>query len=256
MSQFTNLVPVPAGINPGLNGVTNRVALSILGNPRSSYSQSCQPVTNPALAPRMITDSVGPFRVSGLDKAVASLKDIMADIKEQQPAVFAVLGTAGMLCARHVRGSNTSISNHSWGLGIDLTIEGILDRRGDRNRTVQVGLTLIAPIFNKHKWFWSAGFPTEDGMHFEVSEQLLTSWNTGMVPAGVNVAGSALSDVLTVGDRGQKVAELQRKLNSHGENLDEDGIFGGDTHAAVIAFQAAIGLVVDGMVGPKTLAKL
>lgn len=93
-------------------------------------------------------------------------------------------------------------------------------------------------------------------MHFEVSEQLLISWTSGTLPGGVMVGGAAISDVLTLGDRGQKVAELQRKLNSHGENLDEDGIFGSDTHAAVIAFQASHGLGVDGMVGPKTWAIL
>jgi D-alanyl-D-alanine dipeptidase len=50
-----------------------------------------------------------------------------------------------MLCARFVRGSTTTISNHSWGTAIDLTLDGVLDRRGDGR--VQVGLTRIAPIF-------------------------------------------------------------------------------------------------------------
>lgn len=144
VSSLTDLVPVPPGINPGLNGVSNRLALSVLGNPRSTYSSNCQPVTNPSLKPRMVTDNVGPFRVTGLDKAVESLKLIMSDIKTEQPAVFAVLGTAGMLCSRLVRGSNHSISNHSWGLAHDFTIEGVLDQRGDGK--VQFGLTFIAPM--------------------------------------------------------------------------------------------------------------
>ncbi|WGJ16082.1 peptidoglycan-binding protein [Methylocapsa sp. D3K7] len=254
MPDFTDLVPIPPGINPGLNGVSNRLALSVLGNPRSTYTSNCQDITNPALAPRMVTDSVGPFRVRGLEKAVESLKLVMNDIKLKQPAVYAVLGSAGMLCCRLVRGSNHSISNHSWGLALDLNIKGILDQRGDGK--VQFGLTLIAPIFNSYNWFWGAGFPTEDGMHFEVSEQLLLSWNPSAVPSGLAVGGAAISDVLTLGDRSQKVAELQRKLKALGENLDADGIFGSDTHAAVLAFQASHGLSVDGMVGPKTWAIL
>ena len=77
-----------------------------------------------------------------------------------------------MLCARLVRGSTSASSNHSWGTAIDLTLDGVLDQRGDGR--VQVGLTRIAPIFNRHSWFWGAGFRTEDGMHFEASDELLS----------------------------------------------------------------------------------
>jgi D-alanyl-D-alanine dipeptidase len=51
----------------------------------------------------------------------------MADIAKEQPAVYAGLGSAGMLCCRLVRGSTTAISNHSWGTAIDLTLNGVLD---------------------------------------------------------------------------------------------------------------------------------
>ena len=87
------------------------------------------------------------------------------------------LGSAGMLCCRFVRGSTTSISNHSWGTAIDLTINGVLDKRG--NGQVQYGLALIAPIFNQHGWYWGAGFATEDGMHFEISQDLLMHLTKG-----------------------------------------------------------------------------
>ena len=84
---------------------------------------------------------------------------------------MADLGTAGMLCCRLVRGSATAISNHSWGTAIDLTLDGVLDVYGDDK--VQYGLTLIAPIFNRHGWYWGAAFRTEDGMHFEGSKALV-----------------------------------------------------------------------------------
>lgn len=248
MAKLTDLVPVPGGINPSLNGTGNGLMLATLGNPRSNYDQECRSVTLPSLSARMVTQSVGPFRVTGLDSAVASLKKVMADIKAEQPEVFAKLGTAGMLCCRHVRGSSTSISNHSWGTAIDLKIDGVLDARG--NNKVQIGLTLIAPIFNRHKWFWGAGFSIEDGMHFEVSRQLLPEIAGG--PPAVPIDDGEVS----VGERGELVADLQRKLNKAGESLDVDGIFGGDTLAAVRAFQARNGLVPDGVVGKKTWRKL
>lgn len=247
MSNLTKLVAVPAGINPGLDGTKNALMSSLLGNPRGSYDQECREVTNAALKARMKTKDFGPFRATGLDKAVDSLAMVMADIKNEERAVFDALSSAGMLCCRYVRGSTSAISNHSWGTAIDLKIEGVLDQRG--NNKVQFGLTLIAPIFNRHQWYWGAGLPTEDGMHFEVSKQLITSWQ-GASP------GMPDDKKLMSGDRGDKVAALQTRLNALGEDLVVDGIFGTGTRTAVFAFQAANGLEVDGIAGPVTLAKL
>ena len=167
MAKLTDLVGIPVGINTGQHGAGNALMLALLGNPRDSYSQNCQPVTNSDLVPRIVSANFGPFKATGFDLAVEALKLVLADIKSEQPDVFAALGTEGMLCARNVRGSSTSVSNHSWGCAIDLTIGGVLDTRGDNK--VQFGLTLIAPIFNRRDWYWGAGFPTEDGMHFEIA---------------------------------------------------------------------------------------
>ncbi|MEK4034416.1 peptidoglycan-binding domain-containing protein [Methylocystis sp. IM3] len=152
MSRLIDRIPIPQGVNAGLDGVSNRLALSILGNPRSRYSSSCQPVTNPGLAPHIITESVGPF----------------------------------------------------------------------------------------------------PGMHFEISKQLLMSWHADILPE----TSHAADERLTLGDRGARVAELQRKLNAGGEDLVVDGVFGRDTLAAVMAFQSASGLDVTGVVDRKTWDRL
>lgn len=61
---------------------------------------------------------------------------------------------------------------------------------------------------------------------------------------------------------GGEVKTLQRLLNSlgykgaNGKALDVDGIFGDNTDYAVKAFQKAMGLVADGIVGPATYTKL
>lgn len=94
--------------------------LTLLGNPRADYGSDCRSMANPRLKPLMLTRNVGPFSVTGLAPAVESLGAVMAEIKAAQPEVFGVLGTVGIFCARFVRGSNTSISNHSWGTAIDL----------------------------------------------------------------------------------------------------------------------------------------
>jgi len=58
------------------------------------------------------------------------------------------------------------------------------------------------------------------------------------------------------GDKGWVVSEIQRLLTAKGYPTTVDGIFGPATEASVKAFQSANGLAVDGIVGPKTWAKL
>jgi peptidoglycan hydrolase-like protein with peptidoglycan-binding domain len=177
-TKVSKPVALPANLNPGITPVGNALMMQLLGAPVLSgrYSQQCQDPTNPRIARNIVLDTVGPFRVRGLLPAVLSLKAVMADIKAEQPAVYKALGTQGMLCCRNVRGSTTSISNHSWGTAIDLTLEGILDAYGDGR--VQVGLTQIAPIFNRHGWYWGAAFRKEDGMHFEGGKAAIEKWVT------------------------------------------------------------------------------
>ena len=250
--SLTQPVPIPAGINRGVSNAKQVTMLSLLGSPRSSYDQTCREITNPQLHDMLVTEDVGPFKVRGLRPAVASLRLVLADVRIRNPDVHAALGTAGMHCARFVRGSTRSISNHSWGTAIDLTLNGVLDARGDR--MVQRGLAMVHDIFNDHGWFWGAGFGTEDAMHFECGDGLIRRWHAeGVFGQGI-VAPPA---ILTVGDRGPEVKRLQQLLNARtGARLVVDGDFGPATKAAVVAFQAAKGLTVDGVVGKQTWAAL
>jgi hypothetical protein len=141
----------------------------------------CGPVA-PALQRLMKTASVGPFRVTGLIPAVDALARVFAAVQSAKPDLYAVLGTDGMLCVRYVRGSTTNISNHAWGTAIDMKIGGVLTNRG--STTVTQGLVDLAPFMAAERFFWGAGFsPTPDGMHFEVSRELLAAWKSdGTLP--------------------------------------------------------------------------
>jgi hypothetical protein len=57
---------------------------------------------------------------------------------------------------------------------------------------------------------------------------------------------------LKYGATGDEVLSLQKKLNSYGFHVQEDGIFGNETYNAVMEFQGSRNLVVDGVVGSKT----
>lgn len=58
------------------------------------------------------------------------------------------------------------------------------------------------------------------------------------------------------GDRSQAVLMLQKGLNQRGATLFADGHFGAATEAAVRAYQLKVGLVADGIAGPKTQAAI
>jgi len=248
-------VEVPKDSNKGLTCPNSAFLRKRLGEPREDYTQECQPATNQTLKDLMKSVTVGPIKVKGLGRAVDSLKLVIDDIQKEQPKVYAALGTVGMLCCRKQRPAKgqdasqvTAISSHSWGTAIDLTIHGKLDVRG--NGTTQRGVAQIAPIFNRHGWFWGATFRTEDAMHFEVSREKLSEWFPTDLYDHKKDPAPGVS--LRHGSRGDLVLALQKRLQAMDPKLIVDGIFGKGTEAAVRKFQEDNGLKPDGVVGPKT----
>jgi hypothetical protein len=160
--------------NKGITQPKNRVMMEVLGPPRDSYSTDCQPVTNPRLKALMETRQIGPITVTMVRPALDSLQLILDRLHESDPDIHAKVGTAGAICARFIRGSTTSVSNHSWGTAIDLTLEGQLDPFADGG--TQFGLLILAEYFNDEGWFWGATYGREDSMHFEVGEETLRAW--------------------------------------------------------------------------------
>ncbi len=175
MTDFHKLVTVPPNtdINTGVTYCKSETALAIFGRP-GRLTQDCSPVTSPKLVKRIVTADVGPFKVTGLDKAVESLKLIFAEVKASNPELYKVVRTAGMLCCRAIRGSSTHFSNHSFGCAIDLKIESDLDELGADH--VQQGILLLYPYFHKYGWYWGAGFSRKDVMHMEAADETLRKW--------------------------------------------------------------------------------
>ncbi len=64
------------------------------------------------------------------------------------------------------------------------------------------------------------------------------------------------SNLLKVGSSGEFVALLQQTLADLGYPVSVDGVFGHETKAAVLAYQADQGLIVDGVAGGQTLDSL
>ncbi len=160
--------------NKGIIQPKNSFMLESLGQPREDYSTTCQGVSNPRLQAGLETREIGNFKLTMLRPALDSVQRVMQRLQDEEPEIYAAMGTAGALCARFIRGSTTSISNHSWGAAVDLTLEGNLDAMGDGG--TQFGLVILAEFFNDEGWYWGAGYGREDSMHFEAGEELLRGW--------------------------------------------------------------------------------
>lgn len=164
----------PKGFNKGLIQPKNSFMIRTLGHPRDTYGENCLPVTNPRLIDAMTQEKIGSFRVTMLKPAMESFKRVMERLKESDIDIYNKVGTAGALCARLIRGSKSSVSNHSWGTAIDIKLDDQLDRFADGE--TQFGLLIIAEYFNDEGWYWGASYGREDSMHFEASEALIQSW--------------------------------------------------------------------------------
>jgi len=79
----------------------------------------------------------------------------------------------------------------------------------------------------------------------------------GLQVTSANLSNNPTNQVLKLGSSGLEVIKLQRILIAQGFQPGAvDGIFGENTHVAVIAFQKAFNLTPDGIVGPKTRSAL
>lgn len=168
------LVADRRNLNQGLTVPTPSFLIDTLGKPRESLTDNCDPMENQRLKALLETRQVGPIEVTMLSPALDSLARIFDTIKSVDPDLYARINTAGALCVRRIRGSVSSVSTHSFGLAVDINIDGVLDTLGD-GRT-QLGLTILSDFFNAEGWVWGAAYSREDSMHFEVSREKVEEW--------------------------------------------------------------------------------
>ena len=145
----------------------------------------------------------------------------------------------------------TGTENSHGHIGIVVDDEWVVEAQGTKAGVTRTRIT-------NSKWtYWGLGkglefdfIPGQESKPAEpVKEQTQTATDK---PAPTQI----YYPTLRRGARGENVVQLQRLLSMDGSNLEIDGIFGPGTQSAVRAFQKRHGLVVDGIVGPKTWAEL
>jgi peptidoglycan L-alanyl-D-glutamate endopeptidase CwlK len=159
-------------------------------------------------------------------------------------------------------------SVHNYGLAVDFLI---LHPDGSANWKVDEQWKRVGAIGKSLGFDWGGDWKSfKDWGHLEYTQghdwkDLKAGWRPQFIEQMAKVKPKpkpkpAKDDgLLKRGDKGPAVKELQQKLIKAGEKLPRygaDGDFGAETEEAVKAFQARHGLVVDGIVGSKTKAKL
>lgn len=84
-----------------------------------------------------------------------------------------------------------------------------------------------------------------------------TKGHTVVVTSGATRSQNAIATpTVKMNTRGENARMLQHNLNQCGATLEEDGIFGKLSTAALVRWQHANGLSADGIYGPKSYAKM
>lgn len=174
--------PPNNAINTGVRAMKASILIKFFGMPRADLSQTCMAVTNAKLKKHIVTMKVHDnWRMTGLRPFVELMATVVERVREVEPTLYALLGTEGCLCARFVRGSDTTPSNHGWGSAHDFKIGGVTDTMGDGY--CQRGLLRFYEIAKQvcaelgiPMMFWGAEFSREDSMHFETSIELFEYW--------------------------------------------------------------------------------
>lgn len=106
-------------------------------------------------------------------KKVSLHKDVVADYLGFMNEVIdadlkhLLLTHEGAFYPRFIRGSKTSLSNHSWGTAFDVNYEwnklGAIPARAGTKGSVRE----IVMIGVKWRWYWGGWFTRRDGMHLE-----------------------------------------------------------------------------------------
>lgn len=145
--------------------------LQRFGQP-GKLTPKCSPATGTIIKKLLVQGvDIGPFKVSGMNFAVESLRQVFDDVKQQLPDVFNAVKTDGMICVRGIKHNPTHFSNHSWGTAIDIFFGKDVVPQG--TQLAHRGNFLLFPFFNHHGWYWGAGFSGDsvDSMHFELAEE-------------------------------------------------------------------------------------
>lgn len=254
-SKYSELSNIDKNINNGLSSASSNFISKLLGPPMSKEVK--------AMCHRV---DVGPFKAEGLDPATNDLISVMKVVNKHYPDLYSRLSNDGMRVVRSISGTKSS-SLHSWGIAIDIRVDGVKDVRF--NDKALYGLTLIAPIFHDHGWYWGGAYrdkqtkkgsgvywSNEDAMHFEVSKEKLLEWaQSGLLGADAKKVARGIK-VIRPGSKGPDVKRIQEAMKKHYPATPTHGSYDRMTERAVRVVQAIFFMTPTGQICKELLKRL
>lgn len=170
--------------------------------------------------------------------------------------------------ANDVSGNGSTTGTEVWVYGAGTKVrtyaENIckaIENLGFRNRGIKssTGLYVLKHTSNPAMLIECCFVDDRDDVKKYNAKTMATAIVNGITghTASNDVPEPSTRNYMQKGDTGEKVKELQHKLNQYGGyGLSEDGDFGTATENAVKQFQNEFGLAVDGQAGTATITKL
>lgn len=164
---------------------------------------------------------------------------------------------------RKVRGGSSSWSNHASGTAVDLNATDHPFKASGTMTARQRAQCHRIMVESGHVLKWLEDF---DEMHWEIRRGTTSAQIKALAAkiTGEHILPKGPKGILWKGDKrhgpsvGTRVKALQKRLNSFGYDLDEDGVYGDDTADTVGDFQRQRGFAAadqDKQYGPKTAAE-
>ena len=226
---------------------------AMIGTPRGDFAQYAQDATDHDFISMIWKGHFCQQPTWGLKPFCTVLEKIDATLKKDNSNIYQRLRHCGVLSCRLTRVSKSVISNHSWGIAIDLTLDSRRDIALDGADLKD--LSAIASAFIDHGLYWGIAFPRPEATHFEASQQLIESWaHDGLIRG----APQKMNQCMQFGDRSVAVERMQRAINTLLETcqIEEDGIFGIDTRNAVIEAHIRLGLPPEAQASPAFMRNI
>lgn len=150
--------------------------------------------------------------------------------------------------------------DHGYGLLINVWYYNVGHNKPQKTSS---GHYLTIMGYNDTSYWIADPASSKNGPGFWAPKATVVGWRKhNRYVAGVNITGKptppppAAWPTLKSGSTGFRVTVLQHQLKQRGKSLAVDGSFGPGTLSAVKSFQSGAGLSADGVVGPKTWAKV
>ncbi len=186
----------------------------------------------------------GPYSREHIDHGASILKGKLDEVKRAHPGWSPEMQLKGAVAAYNVGAGNVRTQ-----AGMDKGTTG-----NDYSNDVWERAKALAPSFGGTSGTPSAGGATTGSGKPQGSGDSFGTPSTTK-PGVLGGPSLAQSELISRGDKGAKVEELQRMLKANGANIAVDGDFGPKTEAALKAFQTKNGLAADGVYGPLTESK-